>query len=88
MVCSRPLRHQLSLPHVPPASAQVLLHLVSAELERVLELLGLALETYIIDFSDTEEFKEENVYWAGWNHALEVLRRVRNTQQAYQPSAD
>lgn len=72
---------QEGLTGIAPASCDLLLQTLSRELDYVLELLGMALQTYILDPADDEDVQAENIYWDGWNQATQVLQQVRAAQQ-------
>lgn len=72
---------QQCLPGIAPPSCDLLLQTVSCELDYVLKLLGMALQTYILDDADDEDVQAENLYWVGWNQAMQVLEQVRDAQR-------
>lgn len=66
-----------AIPTQSTKSCELVIRALAAKLVYVTGILGEALEVYIIDHSMSDEEREENYYWQGWNDANQALESLR-----------
>lgn len=88
MTHTDPAQYQLNLPGIAPPSSGLFLDLVIGELDVMVYLLGMVLETGSMDDDQSCEARQDNLYWVHWDHACRVLKRVRAARARLGAQAD